>query len=57
MLLAAVLVMRVRETADRDVPERAVIESDEYESVLVQQSAQPVPNTALIDEERGSRRK
>ena len=50
MLLAALLVTRVRDTP-ADVPERAVIRGDEEEPLLVQQSAQPVPSTGLIDEE------
>ncbi|MGI8566614.1 MAG: MFS transporter [Pyrinomonadaceae bacterium] len=50
LLVAAACVALVRDVADKDVPERAVIEGDEYESVLVQQSAQPVPSTGLVDE-------
>jgi maltose/moltooligosaccharide transporter len=51
MLLAAALVARVKEPAEADVPEAAVIRGDEEQSLLVQQSAQAVPSTALIDEE------
>jgi hypothetical protein len=36
---------------DADVPEAAVIEADEHELLTVQESAQPVPSTGLIDEE------
>jgi hypothetical protein len=50
LLIAAALVTRVRDVADRDVPEAAVIEADEYEAFGAQQSAQPVPSTGLIDE-------
>jgi maltose/moltooligosaccharide transporter len=53
MLLAALAcLVLVREEADAPVPEAAVIRGDEHEAVLVQQSAQPVPSTALIDETR-----
>jgi len=51
MLLAAVLVTRVTEPADTDVPERAVIRGDEEEALLIAQGVQPVPSTGLIDEE------
>jgi maltose/moltooligosaccharide transporter len=51
MLVAALAcLVLVRDVADRDVPEAAVIAGDAYEPVLVQQSVQPVPSTALIDE-------
>jgi maltose/moltooligosaccharide transporter len=50
MLLAALLVMRVKDVADRDVPERAVIHGDEHAPLIPQNSAQPVPSTGLIDE-------
>jgi maltose/moltooligosaccharide transporter len=52
MLLAALLVSRVTEPAERDVPEDAVIRGDEHEPLLVPQSVQPVPSTGLIDEEK-----
>ncbi len=52
LLIAAACVTLVRDVADRDVPERAVIEGHEYEHVMVQQSVQPVPSTGLIDEAR-----
>jgi maltose/moltooligosaccharide transporter len=51
MLLAAALVMRVREPAEQDVPERAVIRGDEEEPLLVAQGVQPVPSTGLLDDE------
>jgi len=50
LLVAAALVTRVRDVA-QPVPEAAVIAADEYEPFLVQESAQPVPSTGLIDEE------
>jgi maltose/moltooligosaccharide transporter len=50
LLVAAAMVALVRDVADRDVPEAAVIEADEYEAFGAQQSAQPVPSTGLIDE-------
>jgi maltose/moltooligosaccharide transporter len=50
MLLAALLVTRVKEPAAADVPERAVIRGDVEQPLLVQQHAQPVPSTGLIDE-------
>lgn len=51
MLLAALLVSRVTDVADRDVPERAVIAADEEEPFTVPESVQPVPSTGLIDKE------
>jgi maltose/moltooligosaccharide transporter len=51
MLLAALLVLRVRDVADLDVPENAVIEADAHELFTVPESVQPVPSTGLIDEE------
>jgi maltose/moltooligosaccharide transporter len=51
MLLAALLVMRVRDVADLDVPEEAVIEGDKHELFTVAESVQPVPSTGLIDGE------
>ena len=51
MLFAALLVTRVEDTADRNVPEAAVIEADKHELFTVTESVQPVPSTALIDEE------
>ncbi|HEX8634987.1 MAG TPA: MFS transporter [Pyrinomonadaceae bacterium] len=49
MLLAALLVTRVQDVADEDVPERAVIRGDEQIPLIPQGSAQPVPSTGLID--------
>jgi maltose/moltooligosaccharide transporter len=49
MLIAALLVGRVRDVADR-VPVDAVISADEHEPLTVQVTAQPVPSTGLIDE-------
>ncbi|HXG64688.1 MAG TPA: MFS transporter [Blastocatellia bacterium] len=50
LLVAAAMVARVRDVADRDVPEAAVIEADEHPSFIVPESVQPVPSTGLIDE-------
>ena len=50
LLAAAALVVRVTEVS-REVPEADVIAADERASLLVQESAQPVPSTGLIDEE------
>ena len=50
LLVAAALVSRVRETVERDVPEEAVIKADEFEPFGIQESAQPVPSTGLVDE-------
>jgi maltose/moltooligosaccharide transporter len=47
MLIAALLVTRVKDVADLDVPEKAVIEADEHELFTVAESAQPVPSTGL----------
>jgi len=51
MLLASLLVLRVRDVADLDVPEQAVIEADKHELFAVPESVQPVPSSGLIDEE------
>jgi maltose/moltooligosaccharide transporter len=51
MLVAAVLVTFVRDVADRNVPEEAVLEADKHELFTVPESVQPVPSTGLIDEE------
>jgi maltose/moltooligosaccharide transporter len=51
MLLAALLVTRVKDVADGDVPERAVIRGDEEIPLIPSGSAQPVPSTGLIDKE------
>jgi len=49
LLVASALVAIVSDVADRDVPERAVIRADEYAPYGIQESAQPVPSTGLID--------
>ena len=51
MLLAALLVLRVRDVADLVVPEEAVIEGDVRELFTVPESVQPVPSTGLIDKD------
>jgi hypothetical protein len=50
MLIAAGCVTFVRDVGSRDVPEGAVIAADEEQPLSVQQSAQPVPSSGLIDE-------
>jgi maltose/moltooligosaccharide transporter len=50
MLLAALLVLRVRDVADLPMPEEAVIEGDEQELFTVPESVQPVPSTGLLDD-------
>jgi len=42
----------VEDVGSRDVPEAAVIAGDAREKVTVQDSAQPVPSSGLIDEKR-----
>jgi maltose/moltooligosaccharide transporter len=49
LLTAAVCVAFVQDVGGRDVPERAVIEADEEEALLLPQSVQPVPSTGLVD--------
>ncbi|MDT5062596.1 MAG: maltose/moltooligosaccharide transporter [Acidobacteriota bacterium] len=49
LLIAAALVVRVRDVADR-VPQADVIRGDSHEPLTVQGSIQPVPSTGLIDE-------
>jgi len=49
MLLAALMVTRVRDVAER-LPVDAVIEADEHEPLTIPVAAQPVPSTGLIDE-------
>lgn len=51
LLVAALLVLRVHDVADKNVPEAAVIDADAHESFTVQGSVQPVPGTGLIDEQ------
>jgi maltose/moltooligosaccharide transporter len=50
LLFAAISVLLVRDVADRNVPEAAVIAADEEELLSLPESAQPVPSTGLIDE-------
>jgi maltose/moltooligosaccharide transporter len=50
LLLAALLVTRVKDVADQGVPEAAVIHGDAHEPLTVQESAQPVPSSGLVDE-------
>ena len=49
MILASLLVMRVRDVADFDVPEEAVIAADEHEPLIPAEGVHPVPSTGLID--------
>jgi maltose/moltooligosaccharide transporter len=49
--LAALSVLLVKDVADKDVPEEAVIAADEHELFTVPESVQPVPSTGLIDRE------
>ena len=51
MILAALLVTRVRDVADLDVPEDAVIAADENELMVPAEGVQPVPSTGLIDKD------
>lgn len=55
-LVAALLVIRVRDVAPRAASVEDVIRADEYEAYGVQQSAQPVPSTGLIDDPPGGGR-
>ncbi|HEX2203160.1 MAG TPA: MFS transporter [Longimicrobium sp.] len=50
LLAAAALVTIVDDLGDPDVPGGAVIDADEHEPYTVQESAQPVPSTGLVDE-------
>jgi len=52
LLLAALCVSLVRDVADR-APVRSVIGGDEHEPLMTQGTAQPVPSTGLLDDERG----
>ena len=52
LLIAAALVGIVRDEGGEDVPEGEVIKSDAQEKLLVQQAAQPVPSSGLVDEVR-----
>lgn len=51
LALAALSVLLVKDVADKDVPEEAVIEADRHELFTLPESVQPVPSTGLIDEE------
>jgi maltose/moltooligosaccharide transporter len=51
MLIAAACVGFVHDVGSRNVPEAAVISADETEFLLVQESAQPVPSSGLVDED------
>ncbi|HEV2884129.1 MAG TPA: hypothetical protein VGW36_04690, partial [Pyrinomonadaceae bacterium] len=52
MIVAALTcLLLVRDVADEDVPEAAVIEADQQELFQIPESAQPVPSTGLIDKE------
>ncbi len=48
LVLAALCVVRVKETA-APVPAAAVLQADETEPLTVQEAAQPVPSTGLVD--------
>ncbi|HMF57205.1 MAG TPA: hypothetical protein VK619_12760, partial [Pyrinomonadaceae bacterium] len=50
MLIAALLVTRVRDISTSRVTEGDVIRADEAEPLLVPQGVQPVPSTGLVDE-------
>ncbi|MGQ0815086.1 MAG: MFS transporter [Gemmatimonadota bacterium] len=50
MLVAAACVGLVDDVGARDIPEHVVFRADEEEALSIQQSAQPVPSTGLIDE-------
>src|SRR5258708_38448090 len=43
MLIAALLVMRVQDVGDRDVPEDVAISADEHLPIIPPETAQPVP--------------
>ena len=51
MLLGALSVLIVRDVP-RNVPVGAVLEADEHTPLTTQQTAQPVPSTGLIDDEK-----
>src|ERR1051326_7605048 len=51
LLLAAISVLLVKDVADKNVPEAAVVAGDSSELLMTQGSAQPVPSTGLIDED------
>ena len=51
LALAAVSVSLVKDVADKNVPEEAVIDADAHELFTVPESVQPVPSTGLIDDD------
>ena len=51
LALAAVSVLLVKDVADKNVPDEAVIDADAHELFTVPESVQPVPSTGLIDDE------
>jgi maltose/moltooligosaccharide transporter len=51
LLVAAAMVTRVDDVGDRS-DEEAVIAADEHELLTVQESAQPVPSNALLDDRK-----
>ncbi len=57
MVIAALCVGLVSDVADQPVPVGAVLRADEYEPLIVPESAHPVPSTGMIDEpSKGGRR-
>jgi len=50
LTLAAISVLLVKDVADKDVPEEAVVEADAHVLFTVPESVQPVPSTGLVDE-------
>jgi maltose/moltooligosaccharide transporter len=50
MLIAALLVSRVRDVADQHISESDIIHADEVEPFLIPESVQPVPSTGLLDD-------
>jgi hypothetical protein len=50
LVLAAISVLLVKDVADKDVPEEAVVEADAHVLFTVPESVQPVPSTGLVDE-------
>ena len=50
MIVAALAcLLLVRDVADENVPEAAVLEADAHELFTTPESVQPVPSTGLID--------
>lgn len=56
LIAAGACLLLVRDVADENTSERAVLEADEYDPVLVQQNAQPVPSTGLVDDVGNARK-